>query len=196
MEPIDYKALARERKAKRSRPIVRHVICLDPELYAEHDEAKQELQEHIVAEQREDGPKPDRRGGGLSPRAVAEERVAEIEKRIARVSVVGVFKAPPSDQQAAAIDALVKEQEDNQDRAEAIMAAHSRETILRTFEHFEGPGRKRIDLDKQDLEEMLPDWSQGEVYGLANRINRASTEAHEAPKSVRLSLNNLDSDAT
>lgn len=196
MEPIDYKALARERKAKRSRPIVRHVICLDPELYAELEEAQQELQEQIRTEQREDGPKPDRRGGGLSPRLVAEERVAEVEKRIARVSVVGVFKAPPGDQQAQHIDTLVKEQEDNPDRAQEIAERHSRETILRTFEHFEGPGRKRIDLGKEDLEEMLPDWSQGEVFALANRVNRASTEAHEAPKFVRLSLSSLDSDAT
>lgn len=196
METVDYKALIQARKQKGSRPIVRHVICLDPELYAELEEAQQELKDQILAEQDESAPAADRRGGGLSPRSQAEHRVAEVEKRIAEVSIVGVFKAFTSEVQAERHDKLEKEREASPDDLNALVLTSAREEILLTFQHFEGPGRKRLDLDKSDLETMLPDWSHGEVVSLANKIGRASTDVHDAPKSVRLSLLNQHSDAT
>lgn len=196
MESIDYKALIHDRKQKDRRPIVRHVICLDPELYAELEEAQQEVREQITAEQDESGPAVDRRGGGLSPRSQAESRVAEVEQRIADVSIVGVFKAFTSAVQAERHDKIEKDREANPDDLNVLVLTAAREDILLTFQHFEGPGRKRLDLDKSDLEDMLSTWSHGEVVGLANRIGRASTEVHDAPKSVRLSLLNQHSAAT
>lgn len=196
METIDYKALARERGTGKRRPIVRHVICLDPELYADLEEAQQDLKDLIADEQDETAPAADVRGGGLPPRSQAQHRVDEIEKQIAAVSVVGIFRALPSDKQGEMTDLLVKEQEDNPNQAEAAALKHSREIILLSFDHFEGPEKKRIDLDKEDLEVMLPDWSQGEVMTLANKINRAAMIGHDAPKSVRLSLSNQPSAAT
>lgn len=196
MEAIDYKALVRERKTRGRRPIVRHVICLDPELYAELEEAQQEVREQIAAEQDESAPPVDRRGGGLTPRLQAQSRVDEVEARMAQVSVMGVFKALDSEKQGEHNDKVANAQESNPERINDILISAGRDIILLTFDHFEGPGGKSIELDKADLEEMLPDWSQGEVMGLANRIARASTEVYEAPKSVRLLLNSQHSDAT
>lgn len=196
MEPIDYRALIQDRKAKDRRPIVRHVICLDPELYAELEEAQQELREQRAADDDERAPAADPRMGALSPRLQAEARVAEIEQRIAAVSIIGVFKAPTSAKQAELNDRLEKAREDNPDGFNVAIMQHAREVILLTLEHFEGPDRKRLDLDRSDLEAMLDTWSHGEVIGLGNLITRASVEVHDAPKSVRLSLNSRHSAAT
>lgn len=196
MTTIDYRALIQDRKAKDRRPIVRHVICLDPELYAELEEAQQDLKEQITADSREDGPSPDRRGGGLSLRAKAETRVAEVEARIAEVSIVGVFKAPTSVKQAELNDRIEKSREDDPDGFNVAIEKHARDVLLLTFEHFEGPDRKRLDLDRSDLEAMLDTWSYGETVNLGNRVVRAGTEGLDAPKSVRLSLNSQHSDAT
>jgi len=109
---------------------------------------------------------------------------------------VGVFKAFTSTVQAQRHDLLAKAQEDNPDSMNTVVVAAAREDILLTFDHFEGPGRERLELTKEDLETLIGAWSHGEVVGLATRINRASTGANEAPKSVRLSLLNQHSAAT
>lgn len=203
MNQIDYKALIQDRRAKDRRPIVRHVICLDPELYAELEEAQQELQDELLAEERDDGPKPDRRGGGLPPSAAARERVKEVQSRIADVSIVGVFKAPTSTKQAELNDEIEKARESDPDSFNLAIERHARGVIVLTFQHFETlkdpetKKAKRIDsLDASDLEAMLDSWSHAELVGLGNRIVRAGTEAHEAPKFGRSSQNSQPSDAT
>jgi hypothetical protein len=198
VEPIDYRALINDRKAKDRRRPVRHVICLDPELYAELEEAEQELREEraAAASGEDGGPRPDLRGGGLSPVAKAELRVAEIEKRIADVSIVGVFKVFTVEQQAERHDILQKRQDENPDRLNAVAVEESRQDILLTFDRFEGPGGARLDLTRDDLEQLISTWSHGELFGLSTRIQRASAGGVDAPKSVRSSLLNQHYAAT
>jgi len=197
-EPIDYRALIQDRKANHRRAIVREIFCLQPELYADLEEAQQDLAEQRLASRNEDpiGPTPDLRAGSLSPVGQLESAVAEIEKEIAAVSVVGVFKAPTSEAQAARHDALVKAQEDRPDDINQVVVESATSTILACFDHFEGPGRVRLDLNQTDLQDLMAEWSHGEKISLANRINRASTGANDAPKSVRSSLLTRSSDAT
>lgn len=196
MEAKDYKALILERKQKDRRAIVRHVICLDPELYAELEEVEQDLREARAAEASEDGPPVDRRSGGLSEVAKAELKVSEVEKRIAEVSIVGVFKTFTSAEQAERHDLLNKSQDENPENINRVVIAAAREDILLTFDHFEGPGQQRLDLTRSDLETLIETWSHGELTGLASRLGRASSGANEAPKSVRSSLLNQHSDVT
>ena len=198
-DPIDYRALIQDRKAKDRRPIVRHIICLDPELFAELEEAQEELQEEIratIGQEDDSQPRRDRRAGGLSPRSQIESRIEEIEGRIAAASIVGVFKAYRSDVQNQHFDELEREREANPDQANALAEQYARKAIVDTFQHFEGPHRSRLDLTVDDLRDMLETWTQGEVTTLGNKITRASVVAHEAPKSARQLLLNQRSDAT
>lgn len=194
---MDYRALIQDRKSKDRRQTVRHVICLDPDLYAELEEAQQELRElNVAAIGDRPDPAADRRMGALSPVMKGESRVAEIESRMAEVSIVGVFKAFTAEKQAERFDLLNKAREDNPDGEALVILKAARDDILLTFDHFEGPNHEPLDLGKADLEDILATWSHGEVAGLANKINRASTEQHDAPKSVRSSLLNRHSDET
>jgi len=195
---VDYRALIQDRKSKDRRQTVRHVICLDPDLYAELEEAQQELRELNLAAIGRDGPDPaaDQRMGALSPVKKAEAKVSEIEARMGEVSIVGVFKAFTAEKQAERFDLLNKAREDSPNQEGLVILRAARDDILLTLDHFEGPNRERLDLGKQDLEDVLATWSHGEVAGLANKINRASTEVHDAPKSVRSSLLNRHFDET
>lgn len=196
----DYKALIRERSQADRRKPVRHIICLDPDLYADLEEAQQELAD-VRREQETYGDNPppgvDRRAGALSPVQRYEARVAEVEDRIREVSIVGVFRPYDSARVAKEIDKTQKMAEDHPDRINELALQNARETILETFQHFEGPDQQRIpDLGKEDMEEILNGWPFGQIYGLGQKINAAATRVYEAPKSVRSSLLNQHSDET
>lgn len=201
--PIDYRALVNDRKQKQTRPIVRHPICLVPELYADLEEATDELRhftvESIGDDDDEDAPPRDRRGGDLSPAqaamAAAQAKVDHAEAEIAEASVVGVFKAPSAAKQAAAHDSIRKAQEENPDRVNQIVLDHAKTSVLEAFDRFEVAG-KTIDLSREDLASVLDEWSHGEIVGLANKIQSASVGAPDLPFSVQQSLLNRRSAAT
>jgi hypothetical protein len=198
----DYKALIGDLSKPGSRKPIRHVICLNPDLYQELEEAEQELRD-ARQDADLDEPKPgvDRRAGALSPVQKAEARVAEIESRIGEVSIVGVFRPYDSGRIAKEIDKAQKMQEDSPDRINELALENARETILETFQHFEGRDERgelqRIpDLGKEDLEAILDAWPFGQIFGLGQRITAAATRVYDAPKSVRSSLLNQHSDET
>lgn len=200
--PTDYRALIQDRKQKQTRPIVRHAICLAPELYADLEEAAEELRHFTVesiGEDDEDAPPRDRRGGGLSAAKAGMEaarvRVAEAEAKIAEVSVLGVFKAPSGVKQAESHDSIRKAQEEDPERVNQIVLEHAKVSVLEAFDRFE-VGGERIDLGRDDLAAVLDEWSHGEIVGLANKLQSASVGAPDLPFSVQQSLLNRPSGRT
>src|SRR5215207_227193 len=194
--PIDYRALIRDRKAKQSRPIVRHRLVLEPELWAELEEAQDALDRAELDEMRDrkedDEGRPklggDRRAGGLTDKGRAQERVEQLAEQIEAVTVVGVFKAPTADEQGAKHDALGAAQEANPDRVNQIVLDSARKDVLDTFQHFETPDRKPIpDLGREDLQDLVAVMAHGELVPLATKINEASTRSHDGPKFGRSS---------
>jgi hypothetical protein len=144
---------------------------------------------------------PDRRLGApptVNPaEAKARKVVGDIEKSIADASVVGVFKAPTAEEQAAEHDRLNQAQADDPEHPNVVVLQKAKQSILDTFSHFEGPGRVKIDvLNKEHLAELLGVWSHGEVVTLATRIMDASVGAPDVPFSVRQSLQAPRSAAT
>lgn len=199
-QPVDYRKLVQDRKAKQTRPIVRHPICLAPELYADLQEAQEELRHWTVQSVgEEEGDLPlDRRGGGLSTKghiAAAQAKVAAAEEAIAQVSVVGVFKAWTSARQARYNDELAAAREEKPDQTNELVLGMARAMILETFDRFEAHG-ERIDLDRDDLASVIEEWSHGEVLSLATDIQQASAGAPDIPFSVRRSLASRPSAAT
>lgn len=202
--PVDYKALIQDRKTKQSRPIVRHPICLVPELYADLEEAQDDLRYWTVKAIDEDDDEErqfptDRRAGSLSSTkgqvVDARARVEAAEAKIAKASVVGVFKAPPSQKQAELGDELRREQEDKPDQANQVAMAHAARTVLAAFDRFEVDS-KRIDLGLDDLKTVLEEWSEGELLSLATKVQNASKGAPDIPFSVQQSLRKQVSAAT
>jgi hypothetical protein len=188
---IDYKQLVADRKAKQSRPIVRHLICLMPELYADLEEAQSTRD--ALTEQDRRAEQDDDRAGSLSPLgaqlAAARQEVKDIEAQIAEVTIVGVFKAPTASKQGALSDEFDKILEANPEQANELTVANAKQRITEAFDHFEGPNRKPIDtLSRDDLGDMLEQWAQGEVMWLHAKIVKASTRELDAPFSVRQSL--------
>lgn len=198
---IDYKALVADRKAKQTRPIVKHPICLVPELYAELEDANDELTALLAQSAREGEDDPDQRQGGLSSLGAkivaAREAVAGIEAKIAEVSILGVFKTPTSKRQGELSDELARLNEASPDKVNVIFVEQAKRTLLETIDHFEGPGGERIDtLSRDDLAVMLDEWAQGEVLAVNVKIARASAGAPDIPFSVRQSLGARRSAAT
>ena len=188
---IDYKALVQDRKQKQSRPIVRHLICLVPELYSDLEEAQSVLDSLVEQDRR--AKDDDERAGSMSPLggqiAEAKAAVAAVEAEIAEVTITGVFKAPTAQQQGVNSDALDKLLESNPEQANELTIANAKKRIVECLDHFEKSGRERIDtLSRDDLADMLDQWSQGEVMGLHVKITRAATRELDAPFSVRQSL--------
>lgn len=194
---IDYKALIRDRSGQERRKPVRHVICLDPDLLSEMEEAEQELRQALREASDDETPGVDKRAGAVSPVTAAEERVQALEERIKAASIVGVFRPLAPEAIAKEIDKAQKRAEDQPDQINELAFQSARETTLDTFEHFEGPDGKRIpDLGKEDLEEILKGWHYGEIVGLGNKINAASLRSYDIPKSVASSLLNPRSGET
>ena len=202
---MDYRALIKDGKTQAGRRLVRHVICLNPSLYGELEEAQDELQtvrrEEIVRTATTVA--EDRRAGSLpttpapSPVEEVQARITEIESRIADASVVGVFKVLSPEAAAERLDRINKELEDNPTQSQAIGLRYGREEIELTFDHFEGPHQERLDLTKDDLTDILDSiLSHGEIAALSNKVARAATEVHDAPKFVRSSLLTRNSDET
>lgn len=199
---IDYRALIRDRKAKQTRPIVRHPLCLDPERYSALEEAQDTLRQ-LLTQSAMDGerdPDEDRRAGGLTPLQGAIERaraaVTQAEQDVAEVTVMGVFKAPTADRQAEQHQALNAAREADPDRANSIVITQARANILEAFDHCEGPGRQRLDLEREDIAMVIEEWSQGELMVISNKLTQASTGAPDLPFSVRSLLANQPSAGT
>lgn len=177
---IDYRALIQDRKAKQTRAVVRHVLCLAPDLFAELEDLQNEQRiASYSATTGEPTPPADQRlAGGPEPLSA---RVAAIEAQIEAASVVGVFKAPSAEHQAE----LNRAYGDSDD-----VVGHTISVILDAFTHFEA-NREPIPADqlgRGDLADLLPVMAQGELLALGNRIVEASAGAPDLPFSVQRSL--------
>lgn len=198
---VDYKQLVQDRKTKQTRPLVRHPICLVPELYAEHDEATEELTALLAESVRNGEEDPDQRLGSLSPLGskivAARQVVADVEARIAEVTITGVFKAPSATRQGQLSDEKDRLVEASPDKQNEVFVDYAKRGLLEAYEHFEGPGGARIDtLSRDDLADMLDQWAQGEVLAIHVKIVRASSGTPDVPFSVRQSLATQRSAAT
>ena len=179
---IDYRSLIADRKQKQTRPIVRHPVCLIPELYADREEAAEALNEAELAEM------DDERGGGQVASAglqSAREALADVDARIAEATITAVFKAPLSRRQGEQTDDLTAQLEASPERTNAIVVDHAKACLLEAFDHFEGPGKVKLDLNETDLRELLEQMAQGETLAIHRKLARASTVDAELPSSVR-----------
>lgn len=210
MSSVDYRALLRDHREKQSRPIIRQVVCLVPSLYADLEEAEDNLRAALVATIKPDsddeddrGPQVDRRGGGAIAEAepdlevvAAREAVRELADEMASKSITLVFKSLSADDQAAEWDSLNREREANPGGINAIVANHARSVLLRCFDHAEGPGREVLDLNREDITPLIEDSSSGLVITTAERLQNASAGAPDLPKSVQRSLRSRRSSET
>lgn len=198
---IDYRALIRDHAAKQSRPVVRHELCLVPALYADLEEAEENLRSALVASVKdEDDPDVDRRGGGVTApdpdvaaaRAVVEEIAAEMAKK----SITLVFKAMTAEKQALEWDGLERAKKDNPDNVNAIVVDRNRLVLLDCFDHAEGEHREVLDLNREDVSPLIMDANAGLVIMIANKLQNASAGAPDLPKSAQRSLRNRHSNET
>lgn len=185
---IDYRALIQDRKAKQTRAVVRHILCLVPELFTELEELQDEqrLASYSSTSGETKPPANQRMAGG--PTSVST-RITELEAQIEAASVVGVFKAPSAERQAE-LNRVFADSDD--------VVGHTIQVILDAFTHFEA-SREPIpaeQLGRADLAELLPVMAQGELLALGNRIVEASAGAPDLPLSVQRSLLNRRSGAT
>lgn len=197
---IDYRSLIRDRREKQSRPIVRHEVCLVPELYADLEEAQESLRQALMATVGDEDEPQDKRGGHVTapdPDVVeAREVVKAIEAEMAAASITLVFKAPTADRQAQESDALERLKNDEPDRMNSIVVERSRTMLIECFERAEGEGRKPVDVNREDVAMLVEAWTQGEVVGLSNRILTASIGGLDLPKSAQRLLRSPHSNET
>lgn len=198
---IDYRSLIRDHAAKQSRPIIRHEICLVPSLYADLEEAEENLRAALMANVKDDDdPEQDRRGGGVIAPApeVSEARtvVEEIAAEMAEKSITLVFKAYTADRQAQEWDALERAKKDNPDAMNTIVVERNRTVLLDCFDHAEGAGREVLDLNREDITPLIMDANAGLVVFIANKLQSASAGAPDLPKSAQRSLRNRRSNGT
>lgn len=191
---IDYAALMQDRrqKADSARRPIRYPICLDLDLYAEKEAVEQAARDAQIATIGEPETVGDDRQGGAGPNplylaaAKAEEAVAEVDQRIADASVYAVFRIPSPTRQAQLHDALALAQKERPDEKNAVVLESAIATITETFQRFETPDRKPIDvLNRQHLVDDLEAWPEGVIIDLAQRIQTASLGVPDAPKSRR-----------
>ena len=198
---IDYRALIRDHATKQARPIVRHEICLVPSLYAELEEAEENLRAaHMATIRDEDDPNEDRRGGGVTAPApeVTEARavVEQIAAEMAEKSITLVFKALTAEKQAQEWDALERAKADNPDSVNAIVVDRNRAVLLECFDHAEGSGREVLDLNREDITPLIADANAGLIITIAQKLQNASAGAPDLPKSAQRSLRNRRSSET
>jgi hypothetical protein len=192
--PIDYRALRKQVKEKRkARRYVKHPICLDTDLYEQWSELEDQRRQATVASIGRDPEKPDptARLGDSSNADKISDQIKALEEQIEAASLVAVFVVPTPEQQAErnASWALLGEDEHAKRAAHGVTVA--RETILQAFDRFLDKDGNAIPPDEyglEDLKELMEDWAQGQLFGLANEITNKSSEVPELPFSVRRSL--------
>jgi hypothetical protein len=164
--------LLNARISKDSRATFRYAFCLDPELRDEWAEAADELDD--LPELRPEGPKERANG----PRVQLRNRVAELERRVAEASVVGVFKARTPDEMEAIIAAW--------DATKVPTPQRARELVLACLDHFEQGGIPvpAENFNADDLAQLLPRLSQGELYGVSTPLSNLTNSVLDLPKSV------------
>lgn len=204
---IDYRALIRDHREKQSRPIIRQEICLVPSLYADLEEAEENLHSALVAtvkpDDDDDEKNEDRRGGGVVAEpapdpevAAARDAVKAIADEMAEKSITLVFKAMSGPDQAAEWDALNREKEANKENVNTVVVSRSRAVLLKCFDHAEGPGRELLDLNREDVAPLIEDAHMGFVVMTAERLQNASSGAPDLPKSAQQSLRSRRSSGT
>lgn len=185
---VDYRALREQvKKQRRSRRTVRHKICLDTALLDEWAALKEiERAETVDGIGREPGRSdPNARAGDLP----TSEKVRLLEERIAAASVAAIFVVPDPDVQAkrnAAWDEVRATEDAEKIGAHAVTS--SKATVLEGFDHFEDAEGNPIPAEQfglEDLKELMSDWTQGQIFGIAGEISNRSSEVPELPLSVR-----------
>jgi hypothetical protein len=186
-EKQDLRALIQDRKAKQSRPIIRHTFSLAPELFSDLGELREQARLEQSNQYDPDYTDPDPRMGKPKAKTLADQ-IRDLEAEIESTSVVAVFKAPTRARQAE-FNAMF--QADDDDPGKVSTSDLETMMILDAFQTFER-NREPISADelgKPDLIDLLEALSQGETTSIATKIASVSGGTPDIPLSVRQSLN-------
>lgn len=187
--------LISDRVSKKERRVHRHVLSLRPSLYADLDEAYADLD--ALGDPEKD---TDKRLNG--PRVAIHKRIADIERQIKESSLVAVFTTEDPQKwqdQLAEWDRATSDAKDKDKTNPWPVFARAKALIVRCFTHFNDDTGKPIPADVigvDQLEGLLSSWSEGEIYGLSNKLTDLMSSDINVPKSVRQSLLYPTSDAT
>lgn len=167
MASFDLRSLIAERKANRDRPIRRHRLCLRPSLVEDLRELVERYDE--VKPDEDDTPKRSSYADRPEHLDLLDQINAKRDE-IAAATVVVVLKGLKQDEYEQLI---LDHQESNQLEVDPII-------LEKGFDHWERDGR-RIDGDRQDFLDLLPDLSRGEVAAMARKVGAATEDGVDVP---------------
>lgn len=201
---IDYRALIRESVATQDRPLVRQEVCLKASLYADLEEAEENLRVALMAtipkKDAEGNDIVDKRAGGVIavPPEVVDAREARdaVAAEMAEKSITLVFKAPPGDDQNELFDTEIRTRKEDPDNANANAIKRERAHLIDCFDHAEGPGRAVLEVTREDVAPLINGAVSGLIVTIGQKLLAASTGAPDLPKSAQSLLRKRRSNET
>lgn len=194
MTKPNYADLIARRATANARRLYKVPLCLAPALYADRDaarEAHREAMQH-AAELKALGTAARTKLSGVDPVSAAKQHLADVEQQIRDVSIVLVVAGRNSDETMRVLQAVPtiaiddNTPADERAKAEASNAfALNRALFLDAYQWAEDlDGERLVDIDRGQIEALLPTLSTGEMNTIVMARNIASA-APDFPTSRR-----------